>query len=628
MFRRPAEKGKSIRLRPGLTFIAFFLFVAVFHAAAQNRPRMPSPPLAVPVKVRVTRGTAVEIPLRVFGDPGGSVTFEVRGGPAHGRVTEPRSTGRDSAVIIYQQLDDGSHGSDSFRYVAKTSGGVSAPAEVTLRIVNPETVFVTPETLAFGTVTLGETATQELTLENRGGGVAEGQLVCSPGWKIEGEPTYRIPGGEQRVYTVSFAGTEEREYRGTIRYSSHPERETELTAEPQTPVRIEPARVELKYDPERRQRAGSVRLVNRGREPRLVQIERSERITAPEKIEVPAGGSALAEFTTAPGDLEPVDEKALVISGRYLVELPVQGAAAGPILKPSQSALSLGRIAAGETAAPVSVEIENAGGAEAFVRTEIRAPFHVAPEDASFSLPAGGKRVVRVGIDAAGEGAFRTTLFLKEGTQELLIPVEALVTRKPTAASPPTSQAPLRGTPLPNPGAEPSVAPSVRNSTPKVVSGLESPVGSPNVPPVRRVEQREVSGTWCLLAWKGPAVGKLQYQIETRVLAVNGANNIQVRWEKTPAVTLDQHGRTVTARIDRLRPGRSYTFRVSAVNEAGEFSAPSPHVLVQTPARPALITRGRVITLIALALIVFVIRQRWIASRGPAAEAEVKPDNS
>jgi hypothetical protein len=599
----------------------------VFHAPAQSRPRIPSAPLAVPVKVRVTRGTAVEIPLRVFGDPGGSVTFEVRAAPAHGRLTEVRSTGRDSAVIVYQQLDDGSHGSDSFRYVAKTSGGVSAPAEVTVRIIDPEPVFVTPETLAFGAVTLGDGATQELTIENRGGGVAEGHLICSTGWKISGDPTYRIPGGEQRVYTVSFTGTEEREYRGTIRYSSHPERETELTAEPRAPVRIEPARVELKYDPKRKQRAGSVQLINRGTERRVLQIERSERIAAPEKIELAPGGSARAEFTTAPEDREPVHEKALVISGRYLVELPIQGAAPGPVLKISQAAISIGPVAAGETALPGSVEVENTGGAEAFVRAEIRAPFRVVQEDASFSLPPGGKRLIRVGLNAADEGAFRTALLLKEGTQELLIPVEALVTPKANAARPPIVRAPLAANRPAGSGLAESRS-SISDSRQAVVFGLESPAGSPNVPPVRRVEQREVVGNWCLLAWKGPPYGKLQYQIETRVLSVDGSNNVHVRWEKTPAVTVNQHGRTVTARIDRLRPGWSYTFRISAINEAGEFSAPSPHVLVQTPARPPLITKNRAMVLVALALIAIVIRQRWAAARQPHAEADDRPETS
>ncbi len=571
------------------------------------------PPQPVPVRVRVIRNTAVEIPLRVYGDPGGGVIFEVRRAPEHGKVSAPRSTGRDSGMIIYQQADDGTHFADRFSVVARTNAGVSAPAEMTIRIVDPDSIFVIPEEIDFGTLKAGSQESREFVIENRGGGVVEGRIQSSPDWEVQGEGSYRLAEGQKQTVTIAFKGAEEREYRGYLHYSSHPSRETELRARVETPIGFSSKVVELKFDRRLRKRIGSVEILNREDQPQTVQIEHGERLSVPEKLELAGHEKAVLNIEVPGADVERVDEKLLAISGQYLAELLVKAPPIGPVLEIDKQMLSF-EDASIERASTATLQIENIGGSRAFVRAEAPAPFQVRADDSSFTLEPGARRAVRIAFQPPEAGAFRTTLRLKFGDEELLVPVEArAVGQRATVYARPQRPSVARG--------EQSLAAAPGGERFDSGTSLAEPAPmTRKAPAITGVKVRSVDRNSCTLAWRALDAGTGRYVIERRELSLRG-EELEEKWVPVTGAAFAQTGREVHATIQKLAPNSSYFFRVSAVEISGELSEPSFTVSVKTPQAPPIFTPMRVLSVLLVGMLIAIWRQR----RAAAAEFAPPP---
>ena len=80
----------------------------------------------------------------------------------------------------------------------------------------------------FGELVAGETARRKITLENIGGGTAEGSVQAPEGWSVEGAADYKLRGGMKQAFTLVFAPAEQRAYDGEIEYTGNPERATDI----------------------------------------------------------------------------------------------------------------------------------------------------------------------------------------------------------------------------------------------------------------------------------------------------------------------------------------------------------------------------------------------------------------
>src|SRR5579862_2467056 len=226
-----------------LAFALLFFIIAPGRAEISLPPsRLPQP---VPITVDVRRGESVTITFRIYGKRTEDVRFKIRSQPQLGKLSGVTPTGRDTATIVYRNSGDVTHLHDSFTYAAQTSDGVSGPAEVTINVLEDPPILAIPDEINFGNVLAGGTSQREFTVENRGGGLVEGNIEADLPWRIDGNNAYRLGHGESQSFTVTLATQEGRALRGEIRYSSHADRVTTLKAASTLPFTVAQKDLEL-----------------------------------------------------------------------------------------------------------------------------------------------------------------------------------------------------------------------------------------------------------------------------------------------------------------------------------------------------------------------------------------------
>src|SRR6185369_12885225 len=107
--------------------------------------------------------------------------------PKGGKLSKIESTGLNTAVVRYTAGDQA--GEDRFTYAVRTAEGVSAPAQVSITIAVAPVLpprLVADEQLTFAEVIAGQKSSATLTVTNRGGGTAEGDLTVTDPWRVDG----------------------------------------------------------------------------------------------------------------------------------------------------------------------------------------------------------------------------------------------------------------------------------------------------------------------------------------------------------------------------------------------------------------------------------------------------------
>ena len=169
--------------------------------------RLEPPATAVPARTRVALDGSVEIVLEANGGEGKNVDFILRDEPTHGALAgPPRQLTRNTAVVTYVHRAEEGAAPDGFTFAVQARGGkvsAAAPVVITVADAAPE-LAASPAELDFGAVNVGETSHADLTLENRGGGVAAGRLSAPIPWEVDGSPDYHLARGERATFRIVF----------------------------------------------------------------------------------------------------------------------------------------------------------------------------------------------------------------------------------------------------------------------------------------------------------------------------------------------------------------------------------------------------------------------------------------
>ncbi|MBV9126649.1 MAG: hypothetical protein JO117_01045, partial [Verrucomicrobia bacterium] len=230
------------RLKPVFRIIAFAGALAAVPAARADI-RLPATrqPSAQDQTVRLTLGDQVDIVLSGYSGAHGGLDFLLRSNPAHGTLSTPRPTGRDTAVVTYSHRAADGPGVDAFTFAVRAQGSaVSAAATVRLQIVDPPPrviVLTDPSEMRsaaganrppveFGAVKVGEEGHREVTLENAGGGVAFGAVEPTAPWSAvaaddadltnNAAPVYRLGRGERQKFVLIFRPGVARRFEGEL----------------------------------------------------------------------------------------------------------------------------------------------------------------------------------------------------------------------------------------------------------------------------------------------------------------------------------------------------------------------------------------------------------------------------
>jgi hypothetical protein len=552
-----------------------------------------APAPAIPLNVSVLRGGNAKISLRVAGDQSQVLSFVIRHQPDFGSLSVADAA---SGEVTYQHSGETVQKMDRFTYAAKSENGVSAPVDVTISIVDAPSVFVAPESVEFGAIIMSGPIRKQITLANEGGGIIEGGLETDAPWRIEGAKSYRLGEQQRQKFTVVFEPQFEQEFRGRIRYSSHPGRETSLHAIAKAPFAVTPQSLELKTRNNDTVRSGVLEISNRMDEVQKLKIDAGERLHVDRQLELPAGATKTLVLKTSADDLDPIEATLRIQLRTFRTEVAVTSSGVGAILRAEPAAITFGTLQIGEGRS-ATFTVQNIGGARTLAQVEPPAPFMVVDADRSFSMAPSEKREVRLLVQPDAPGNYLSWLKIKSYESEVDIPVAAQVIEPQVAAK--------RVKP-----AEVNF-PGIVQETPPEKAEVRS-----QIPPVNSIEVKEVGKSSCKLEWNAPSDQPLTYRIEMRRLSLDEKGDLKIEWIPHANFDVKKSGRRVFAHLTKLRAGEPYSMRISSITNASEVSEPSlVTMFVTNPGFKISITPLRVLFLLLVVLVALVIRENIKARR-------------
>lgn len=545
-------------------------------AKKKEEPELPKPPpQPVPQKVTVARRGKVEITLRVYERPPGTVQYQIRSKPDWGKLTAPKAAGRDAATVTYEPPADLTVKSDKFLYASRTPAGVSAPAEVSITITDEPARLVIPDELTFEPLRAGQTASQRITIKNEGGSVAEGEVQVDAPWKIREHRGYSLEHGQEREFTVIFAPTEGGKFKREIRYTSHRARITTLIGEAIFPLSFTPKKLELTREPNQTARSGAVEVRNETDEAHTLQVRASTRWKVPATIDVPANSSAPFILSLPHDDLEPVKESVKLSGAGLELELPVEAPRVPAVLHAPQKEVSF------TGAGPVQVPVRNAGGTSGYWEASVKAPFAVDVKEVRLAARQQGAVTLRV--EAEKPGRYSGELRLIGEHQTVTVPMDALVTgvapgprpESPRSAPPPArssasarSSAPASPPPTDFPtAAEPDRAPAPPRD-PTTMVGVPFPT---------------VKGGVVTLEWAAAISDGQPIRAELRQMVRETKKKMRTEWHELRDVQVATANGRTRVELRRLPPGQMHIVRFSALDPANRSWRPLFQVPVTIP---------------------------------------------
>jgi hypothetical protein len=520
----------------------------------KGEPELPTPPpQPVPQKIDVPRTSNAQVILKIYGRQSETLRFLIRVKPEHGKITEIKPAGREAAVLFYQPPADLAVRSDRFAYAVQSSAGVSAPAEISINIMDEAPRLIVPDTVRFPATLAGSAARQELTIYNDGGAMAEGEALVDPPWRIEGSPSYRLARGDRRSFTLLFEPPAGGEMRREVRYSSHPDRVTTLLGEARAPLSVWPPSLQLRTSGDSPARFATAEIANQTGMDQVVEVKAGSRWRAPASLSIPAQGKEILLVKLAQEDTAAVDEEIALNGAGISLRLKVQAPVSPARLQPETEKLTLpassGRNAAGQ------VVVRNLGGSPGFWRATIAAPFSANP--AEVRLPPQAQAAITVRLESADPGHHSAPLLFTGELQTVRVPVEADTALG--VAAMPASAAPVRIDSAPR-------VPSRVEPAPPPPPELTGEEYQPPPPGTSQVRVLEASSARVRLDWPEALTGGRALQIEVQKLSLDADRKLKVEWLVQRDVRMRKQDGRVEATVRGLPPNALQTIRGSALD--------------------------------------------------------------
>jgi hypothetical protein len=565
----------------------------------------PPPPQPIPQKVKVLRDSMIDIPLRIYGRKNQSVTFLIRLQPA-GKLTAPKNTEREAAVVQYRPPVNPAVTTDSFEYAARSDLGVSAPAVVEIEIIDIPAALIAPVEVLFGPILTGETDKETIEIQNQGGSVTEGDLMVNAPWRVEVSPHYRIEPGQRRSVAITFAPDKPGDFTAELRFSSQPDRVTTLRGKALSALEAKPAILRLEPIVGAMIRAAGLEIVNHTSEPQTVRVTGSPRLITDTPLALNPGQSSTIMVRTNKDDVRPLEVELVLESNTHRTVVPVRAEALPGVLQSDSTNVELrAPTPGGELVGMFTVR--NLGGVSANADLVPDPEFQVSPN--KVSLPASGEARIDVRLIKGVNPPIEGSIYLKSGDHSQKIAVSAWGESKGTA---PMARNDSKRTRKPARERD-------HVERPSQWSPYETDPAAP-IDPVNIVRTVAMSATSCSLEWHVERTSATQFVAETRELRIENGE-LAKHWHKHAAFRVDRIGNHFRGTIEQLEPSRMYTIRVRGLNDRGEPEATIFEASITT--RPPLAKTSSTIwkallAVVAIAVAGFVILRRLRASAAPA----------
>lgn len=516
-----------------------------------------APPQPVELTLKVRRDARTEIPLRVYSLANEPLKYLIRVPPEHGRLSEPRQTEREVAVVVYEPPADLAITTDKFSYAVQNSIGVSAAVEVSITIVDQQPQLSFPDTLDFSTIRAGSTNFRMLEITNHGGQIATGEVIVDAPWRIVGKTGYRLRTGDTAIFKIIFAPDAGGLFEGVARFTSEPRHSTTLRGESEAAISANPARWVLQQTPGDPVRSGSFELSNQLDDSRTLNLKTDPRLKIPAEMTLAGHGKATIFVEASPRDVQGFDTEIHLEAPDISIAIPIHVPTLDAVVRPTAPAVIFGRLPTGPDAT-AQFELENIGGAPGTVSWEISPPFSVT--EFSATLQPGEKKSFTIGLDTKVPNRYRTWLQFKIGAQSFDLPVQAEVIGAqmpiPGLASKPrtNNNAPPPGpvTPIPK---EPSAA----------VLALRAylpPELVPILPPPKGVQVNRLTPTSATIEWPASLSTATHFRVEMRHLGPGSDHRLQVTWQPSSGIAMENRGSTYAVVLKGLQPAQPCAVRV------------------------------------------------------------------
>ena len=584
-------------MRP-LILAAVLVLGVTPHTHAQRESTLPPPPLAEPVAIAVHRGKEVEISLRASGRTPSPLKFLIRSQPRHGTLGEIQSSGPRSASVVYRQDPDSSATHDRFRFaVQAVDSPVSAPAEVTISILESPAQITAPESVDFGTTGVGKIATTKIPLRNTGGSPGIARVSVDPPWTIEGPAERLIPPGGEFPVIVAFSPNSARRFEGTLRLSGFPDVFTRLQGEGRHLLSVTPSG-EI-FLPAENGREAMFSVKNHSEAPQLVRIEVPQGLQIPDPVEIPPGESSKIVLKVRPDWNAGIDGEAVLSSSGLELRVPVR-AEPEPARLESGDSLDFGILVEGARIEK-TFAIRNVGGQPADLAVSAPPEIVVFPEPSRVVIPPGESQT------------FTAALY---GNQHMQSPGKLIFTTGNAASLEIPWRVRARDTPaeipLPTLPTFPAAGIAAQSWKP---SGQSAEEGSETLwVPEGGFEFLSAVPGRVRLAWKTPIPPPARYSLEWRSLVFAGDDlPPSVKWNPMPSCRFSESEGRVTAEIMRLPPDSAWIVRFVLWNDAGTQTGHSEALRIVSPPLPPPPFGGLIAVVLGIgviaALAIFLIRR-------------------
>lgn len=590
--------------------ILFLTATVSFGGKKDKQTLPPPPPMPQAQDVAIYRGRSIEIPLRAIGRSPGQLRFLIRTQPRHGTLGPIQIIDFKNAVVTYTHDEKSSVSSDTFSFAVQgPDSPVSAPGVIALTISEEPPAFSVVREVDFGTVTLGNTRSEEIVLTNSGGGVLAGRITVPPPWRIAGNEMYRLGRKESQKVRLVFAPADDDEFNGQLRFSHDSKVFVTLSGTGFAPLAFEPAK-ELSFtensSPARR--TAILTLQNRMDAARSVELEYPENLIGPEQLFLKPQEEKSISIEINPIYLGNLDSSITIASEGYRVTLPAKAYALKPILiLTPENAFSFGRMTPGEHK-EAAFELKNSGGSPARLKIALPQELIVSPDPATAVIPPGESRKFAATLELSKAGVFQSAISIDYGGDgPLTLPIQADATAN--------AAVPSLSLPANIKSDTASVQPGGTQAEQQVtILDPQEPAGN-DIPPIKEFNHFRTGTHEIEIGWKIPARNAISYAIEWRQVSAPVQDGPPVvSWNEWRGVQTTENNGSVIARFPNLKDGRTWHIRIRTVDELGKKSASSPIFIISTKADTSLGLLGWVLILAAVggivAAIVFWRKQR------------------
>lgn len=581
-----------------LFVIALIFGSSIDLMAERDRDKVlpPAPPQPVPQVIKVHRGGKAEIELHIYGSQKDELRFPIRTKPTSGKLSEPVAKGREAAVVTYEPPADLSVKGDRFTYASQGPGGVSAPAEVRIEIIDDPVDLQVPKAIEFPAMLAGGKASREFEISNRGGSLAEGLIEVDAPWSIEGSNRYHLTGGASQKFKLIFAPVHDGGFESDLRFSSQPDRSTPVTGRANAALALSVAQLDLRSQPGDAARSGAFDISNNTASDQQVTFSAGARLQLAKSVAVPANAHISVPVDIPAGDVALLQDEIRVSGAGVELRLPARAAAVPAVLHASTEPIQF------PTGAPNQVltmplEVTNIGGMPGEWKWEITPPFEVA--EAGGSVGVGEKKNITIRLRSSEPGRFRTWLKISGEQQSLEIPVEAVIATAMTSA---------RSTGQPR--AVGAVQPISQTTTERISDDRPAFRGGGGGPIVRRdIVISDITPSSAKISWPWSPSDPVKYRVEERSLSLDQNHQLKIDWFEHSAVTVQVSGNTIVAQLQKLAPGTLHAVRFLPVANDGTVGPWAFMSEFATLKKPSLfrVTTTRVWIVIALAMAGFLV---------------------